>query len=155
MSSARLTYSDRLLLVMASRYRSMARFILAISVFQVSGWEVPSSKKERGIVAACGRLKPALVKDVAEASTGVGPAWDDGIDKLGLMNGSVPRRNPDATPAIESMDGEGEIPMPPSLVYARLFFRGGYEIMRISGVEEGKECQMMSTYQRSHGAHHR
>lgn len=89
----------------------MARFILATRVFQVNGCEAPSSKKERGIVAACGRLKPAFVKEVADASTGVGPNVDDDMDRLVLMNGSVPRRNPATPPVIESIDGEGEIPI--------------------------------------------
>lgn len=86
----------------------MARFMLATSEFQVSGCAAPSSKKERGIVAAWGRLKPGFVKEVADASTGVGPAAE--TDKWVLINGSVGLRAADAVPAIESMDGDGEIP---------------------------------------------
>lgn len=89
--------------------------MLATSVFHVNGWEAPSSKKDRGIVAACGRLKPAFVNEVADARMGVGPAADD-IDRLVLMNGSVPRRNAGTKPEIESIEGEGEIPMLPSFV---------------------------------------
>ena len=61
------------------------------------------------MVAAWGRLKPALVKEVADASIGVGPAADE-VNKFVLINGSVGLRAADAVPVMESMEGEGEMP---------------------------------------------
>ena len=88
--------------------------MLATSVFQVNGCAAPSSKNERGIVAAWGRLKPAFVKEVADASIGVGPAADEAA-RFVLIKGSVGLRAADPVPVIESMDGEGEMPKLASL----------------------------------------
>ena len=80
-SSARATYSDLLLLFMASRYRSIDLFMLFTRRLQVRGGVLPSSKKERGMLAALGRLK--VENEVAEAIIGVWlSAW------FVLLNGS-------------------------------------------------------------------
>jgi hypothetical protein len=70
MSSARATYSALLPLSMAWRYRSMAFFIAETSRLHVRGGAPPSSKKDRGIVAAVGKLYVVLVKEVAEVIIG-------------------------------------------------------------------------------------
>lgn len=59
-------------------------------------------------MAACGRLKPTPVKDVADASVGWPAPADIGI--LVLMKVSPRDRVPCEAPLMESMDGDGETP---------------------------------------------
>lgn len=104
MSSALATYSDLVPLLIASLYRSIAFFMFDTKRLHVSGGVVPSSKKDRGIVAAVGRLNVAPAVKVG--------AW------------SIARAEPRVTfalpiaywPFIESSDGAGEMP---SLLNAR------------------------------------
>lgn len=107
MSSARRTYSDLSLLLMASLYRSTALFIFATSLFQVRGAAEPSSKKDRGNVAACGGPREGFVKEVVE-----GPmiGMEVTMDKLGLVNGSARDRCGGDAPLIESIEVAGDTP---------------------------------------------
>lgn len=57
--------------MIASRYRSIERFILDTSKLHDNGGVEPSSKKDRGIAVVVGRLYVVLVNDVAEAIFGV------------------------------------------------------------------------------------
>jgi hypothetical protein len=82
--------------------------MLATSLFQVIGAAEPSSKKDRGKVAACGGLSEGVVKEVVD-----GPMMGMAVtmDKFGLMKGSAGRdRVTGEAPFIESIDVAGEIP---------------------------------------------
>ena len=108
MSSARRTYSDRSLLLIASRYRSTAFFMLAMSLFHVNGAAEPSSKKDRGNVAACGGPSVGFVKEVVE-----GPmiGMELTLDRLGLEKGSARECViGDIPPLMESIDVAGDTP---------------------------------------------
>lgn len=65
------------------------------------------------MVAACGRVKPAPVKDVAEPSFGAGPRPAE----VGMVVFVIPVSARDLVPAevplIESIEGDGEMPMAP------------------------------------------
>jgi hypothetical protein len=107
-SSARGTYSDRSLLLIASLYRSTALFILATSLFHVKGAAIPSSKKDRGSVAACGGPSEGFVKEVREVPVvgNVLPMERVGCEKVSprcRLVGDIPL-------FIESMDVAGDIP---------------------------------------------
>ena len=72
----------------------------------VRGGVVPSSKKDLGIVAAVGRLNAALVKAVADDTIGAAAELPFGkVSPRCLIPGDCP--------LIESIDGAGEMPMPP------------------------------------------
>ena len=92
---------------MASRYLSTEIFIFATSLFQVKGAAIPSSKKDRGRVAACGGPTEGFVKEVVD-----GPIIDIAgtIDKEGLINGSALDRAMGDMPLIESIEVAGETP---------------------------------------------
>lgn len=64
------------------------------------------------MVAACGRLKLAPVKEVAEASVGV---WPKPVPagRFVLMKVSPRTRVAGEAPFMESIEGAGEIPTPP------------------------------------------
>ncbi len=65
------------------------------------------------MVAACGRVRPVPVKDVAEPSTGAGPSPADvGIVVL-VKPVSARDLVPVEAPLIESIEGEGDIPIFP------------------------------------------
>ena len=81
--------------------------MLATNLFHVSGTAEPSSKKDRGNVAACGGPSEGFVKEVVEGPTiGI----EVTIDKFGFANGSLRDRVTGDMPFIESMDVAGEIP---------------------------------------------
>jgi hypothetical protein len=63
------------------------------------------------MVAACGKLKLAPVKEVAEASVGV---WPNPVaeGKFVLMKVSPRTRVAGEVPFIESIEGAGDIPTP-------------------------------------------
>lgn len=82
--------------------------MLATSLFQVNGAAEPSSKKDRGKVAACGGLSEGFVNEVVEGPM-MGMAVT--IDRFGLMKGSAGRdRVTGDAPLIESIEVAGEIP---------------------------------------------
>lgn len=103
MSSALATYSERALLVIASRYRSMARFMLVTSRLQVRGGVDPSSKKDLGTLVVAGTLYVVLVKDVADAMLGACAPLAYPSAYASLLF-----RRPGEVPFIESMDVEGD-----------------------------------------------
>jgi hypothetical protein len=80
----------------------MAFFIFVTSRFHVRGGVLPSSKNERGIVAAVGRLNVVLVKAVAAAIEGVWPVFEKVSLRPALVMGDWP--------FIESMEMEGDKP---------------------------------------------
>jgi hypothetical protein len=84
----------------------MAFFMLVTSRLHVSGGVDPSSKKERGMVAAVGRLNVVLVKEVAAFIMGGWPR--EAFGKVSFLV-SVLVIGP--WPLIESMDAAGEIPL--------------------------------------------
>lgn len=92
---------------MASRYLSTAFFMLATNRFQVKGAEVPSSKKDRGNVAACGGPNVGFVKEVADGPIIVIAGT---IDKVGLENWSALDRATGDRPFIESIEVAGDTP---------------------------------------------
>lgn len=104
--------------------------MLLTSLFQVNGAAEPSSKNERGSVAAYGGPSDGLVKEVVE-----GPIT--GIDKLGLENGSTRERviGDIPPPLIESIDVAGDTP---SEVCDRRF--RGFHIVSICGIKRSYEC---------------
>jgi len=131
MSSARRTYSDRSLLLIASLYRSTAFFIFATSLFQVNGAAEPSSKKDRGNVAACGGPSEVLVNEVVE-----GPmiGMEVTIDRF-AAKGSARERLMGDIPLMESIDVAGDTPSETS----DRRFRG-------CRVRAGKQAGCMTTY---------
>lgn len=106
MSSARRTYSDLSLLLIASRYRSTAFFMLVTSLFQVNGAAEPSSKKDLGNVAACGGPSCVLVKEVVEGPIiGIAVTMDRFVEKAsfrGRLTGDIP--------LMESIEVAGDTP---------------------------------------------
>jgi hypothetical protein len=107
---------------MASLYLSTALFILATNPFHVKGAAVPSSKNDRGSVAACGGPRGGFVKEVVE-----GPmiGIEVTMDKVGFVNGSARDRVMGDVPLIESIDVAGEMPSETS----DLRFRGCRELV--------------------------
>jgi TPP-dependent trihydroxycyclohexane-1,2-dione (THcHDO) dehydratase len=81
----------------------MAFFMLETSRLHVRGGVMPSSKNDLGIVAAVGRLKAALVKEVADAIIGVGMTDP-------FVNASPRVFVTGDGPFIESVDAAGETP---------------------------------------------
>ena len=107
-SSARRTYSERSLLFIASRYRSMAFFMFPTSLLQVNCTATPSSKKDRGRfgpgVAPCA----GLLNEVVEVPIG---GIDDPIDIFGFEKGSARERDTGDMPLFrESIEVAGDTP---------------------------------------------
>ncbi len=89
--------------------------MFATSLFHVSGAAVPSSKKDRGTLAACGGPRAGVVKDVVEGPiTGM----DVTIDRFGFEKVSVRVRFIGDRPFNESIEVAGDTP---SEIYERRF----------------------------------
>jgi hypothetical protein len=80
---------------------------LATSLFQVNGAAEPSSKNDRGSVAACGGPSEGVVKEVVD-----GPmiGIEVTMDKFGLEKGSARDRVMGDIPFIESIEVAGDTP---------------------------------------------
>lgn len=79
---------------------------MATSLFHVSGAAEPSSKNDRGKVAACGGPSAGVVNEVVE-----GPMIGIAVkDTFGVLNVSARERVPGDVPLIESIEVAGETP---------------------------------------------
>jgi hypothetical protein len=94
--------------------------MLATNLFQVSGATEPSSKKERGSVAACGG--PDAGVEVNEVVEGPIIAIEFPIDKFVFIYGSARARVAGEFPLIESREVAGD--MPPETKERRAFGYG-------------------------------
>ncbi len=81
--------------------------MFATSLFHVNGAADPSSKKDRGKVAACGGPRAGFVKEVADGPI-IGIVGT--MDKLGLEKGSPLDLVMGDRSFIESIDVAGETP---------------------------------------------
>jgi len=80
--------------------------MFATSLFHVNGAAVPSSKNDRGRLAACGWPSVVLVKEVVD-----GPIIGIAVkDRFGVFRASERERVPGEAPLIESIDVAGDIP---------------------------------------------
>ncbi len=81
--------------------------MFATSLFHVKGAADPSSKNDRGRVAACGGPSEGFVNDVVE-----GPiiGIEVAMDKFGFAKGSTRDRVTGDIPLMESIDVAGETP---------------------------------------------
>ena len=81
--------------------------MFATSLFQVNGAADPSSKKDRGRVAACGGPSAGFVKEVVDGPmTGI----EVTMDRFGFAKGSARDRVVGDMPLIESIDVAGDTP---------------------------------------------
>jgi hypothetical protein len=94
--------------MIASLYRSIALFILAMSPLHSNGATVPSSKNERGNVAACGG--PDAGAEVNEVVEGPIIAIELPMETLVLIYGSARVRLAGEFPFIESIEVAGDTP---------------------------------------------
>ena len=80
--------------------------MFATSLFQVKG-AAPSSKNDRGKLAACGGPSKGFVKEVVEGPM-IGTA--ETMDKFGLAKGSARDLVTGEVPLMESVDVAGDTP---------------------------------------------